>query len=144
MPPSAYFAKYKNAEFSAYILGWGNSSGDGSSILTSVVHSTNAETGRGSWNHHYATPELDTIISEALGTVDNTKREELYAEAMRKVMADASMISLYAQLVLVVTRKGLAYHPPATEAPLAHNGTRQEARRLGEVGVITCKSLGEP
>src|SRR3546814_3555533 len=87
-PPSAYFAQYKNAEFSAYILGWGNSSGDGSSILTSVVHSTNAETGRGSWNHHYETPELDTIISEALGTVDNTKREELYAEAMRKVRSE--------------------------------------------------------
>src|SRR3546814_10661179 len=128
MPPSAYFAKYKNAEFSAYILGWGNSSGDGSSILTSVVHSTNAETGRGSWNHHYETPELDTIISEALGTVDNTKREELYAEAMRKVMVDASMIPLYAQLVLVATKTGIDYQPAEDEAPLNRQTKRLTSR----------------
>src|SRR3546814_20811746 len=75
LPPSAYFAQYKNAEFSAYILGWGNSSGDGSQILTSVVQSTNANTGRGSVHHHYETHELDPINHAALGTVDNTKRQ---------------------------------------------------------------------
>src|SRR3546814_16332011 len=68
MPPSAYFAQYKNAEFSASILGWGHSSGDGSSLLPSVVHSPHAETGRGSWNPQSKTPELDTITPQTLGT----------------------------------------------------------------------------
>jgi peptide/nickel transport system substrate-binding protein len=121
MPGNVYFPKFNKAEFGAYILGWGNSSGDASSVLTSVVHSADKATGRGSWNHNYANPKLDALISKALGTVDDKRREELYAETMKIVMDDAAIIPLHAQLVIVATRKGLIYTPAADEATLAQN-----------------------
>ncbi|WP_299868488.1 ABC transporter substrate-binding protein [uncultured Hoeflea sp.] len=121
LPPSAYFPEYKNAAFSAYILGWGNSSGDASSILTSVGHSADKTSGRGSWNHHYESAELDALIEQGLGTVDDEKREALYADAMRKIMEDVAMIPLHAQLVLVATQKNLEYRPTANEWTLAQN-----------------------
>lgn len=121
MPGNVYFTKYKQAAFGAYILGWGNSSGDASSVLTSVVHSPDRATGRGSWNHNYSNTTLDALIDEALGTVDDTRREALYAKAMARVMDDAAIIPLHAQLVIVATRRGLVYTPAADEATLAQN-----------------------
>ena len=121
MPANVYFPKYNKASFGAYILGWGNSSGDASSVLTSVVHSPNKATGRGSWNHNYTNATLDALIDAALGTVDDTRREALYAKAMERVMEDAAIIPLHAQLVIVATRKGLTYTPAADEATLAQN-----------------------
>jgi peptide/nickel transport system substrate-binding protein len=64
---------------------------------------------------------LDALISKALATVDDTRREELYAETMKIVMDDAAIIPLHAQLVIVATRKGLTYTPAADEATLAQN-----------------------
>ncbi len=121
MPGNVYFPKFNQAAFGAYILGWGNSSGDASSVLTSVVHSPDRAAGRGSWNHNYSNTTLDALIDEALGTVDETRREALYAKAMAKVMEDAAIIPLHAQLVIVATRKGLVYTQAADEATLAHN-----------------------
>jgi len=121
MPGSVYFPKFNERAFSAFILGWGNSSGDASSILTSVVHSPDKASGRGSWNKTYANPALDAAIDKALGTVDDQRREALYAETMKTIMDDAAIVPLHAQLVIVGTRKGLSYTPAADEATLATN-----------------------
>lgn len=40
---------------------------------------------------------------------------------MARVMDDAAIIPLHAQLVIVATRRGLVYTPAADEATLAQN-----------------------
>jgi ABC-type transport system substrate-binding protein len=63
---------------------------DPNNYLWSAYHSSTA----GEWTNpgHYKNNEVDKILEEALGTLDEEKRKELYAQAQRIIVEDAPNI----------------------------------------------------
>ena len=112
MPAASFFSRVLRAEFTIHLAGWGPDTGEASSDLIELVASSNPEKGRGAvfMPDKYANPKVDTIIEQALATIDVEKRESLYREAERLAMPDMPIIPLHHQVNLWAVRKGLIFH----------------------------------
>jgi peptide/nickel transport system substrate-binding protein len=112
MPAASFFTRRLHGEFSMYLAGWGSDTGEASSDLTELVASSDPDKGRGAVfaPEKYANPKVDTIIEQALATIDTDKRESLYREAERLAMPDMPIIPLHHQVNIWAVRKGLVYH----------------------------------
>jgi len=120
--PWATFASQSSAPtyaFSLMLVGWGSGTGEVSSPLRSLIATVGP--GRGASNRgRYSNPKVDSLLQEALNTVDDEKREKLLQEASEVAMADQAIIPLHYQVNVWATRKGLSYTPRADEYTLAH------------------------
>ena len=112
MPAAAFFSRVLRAEFSMHLAGWASDTGEASSDLTELVASSDPDKGRGAvfMPDKYANPKVDTIIEQALATIDQDKRESLYREAERLAMPDMPIIPLHHQVNIWAVRKGLTFH----------------------------------
>lgn len=119
LPTSIYFPRLIRREFSAYLLGWGNASGDAATLLRDVMTTRDTVAGLGSWNMATADPELDRMVLESTADMDLKRRAAGMAAAMRLVAERDYMLPLHAQLVVAATRRGLSYTPYADESTLA-------------------------
>lgn len=117
MPKSVYFSKMLAGEFSAYMLGWGNTRGDSISVLKNVIHSRGKA--GGTWNSSYSNPILDQAIDEAMSIMDQFSRERILRSIMSKAMIDNALLPLHSQPVIVATRRDLHYTPLPSEETLA-------------------------
>jgi peptide/nickel transport system substrate-binding protein len=111
MPSNVFFSKALHAEFSIRLTGWASDTGEASSNLTELVASSNPEKGRGAvfMPDKYANPKVDTIIEQALATIDEEKRESLYREAERLAMPDLPIIPIHHQVNVWAVRKGINF-----------------------------------
>lgn len=125
MPTVLYFPRLVRREFSAFLLGWGNTSGDAASFLRDVIASRDQSRGLGSWNMATADEELDQMIITSTIDMDPERRFVGMAAAMRRVMERHYIVPLHAQLSLVATRRGIAYEPQADESTLAIAAARR-------------------
>ena len=125
MPTSLYFPRLTRREFSAYLLGWGNASGDAATFLRDVMASRDPALGLGSWNMATADPELDRMLLEATSDMQPDRRAAGMAAAMRLVAERDYLVPLHLQLVLAAARRGIAFQPYADEATLAIAARRQ-------------------
>jgi len=120
MPLAAYFPKARNLEFPLAMLGWGSFSGD--LALRSVVATFDPEKGTGAWNWgRYSNPKVDRLVSQALATVDDARREALAREAMALTMADRPVILLHHQIATWAMRRDLRYAARTDEYTFAHH-----------------------
>ena len=119
MPTSLYFPRLIRREFSAYLLGWGNASGDAATFLRDVIASRNASLGLGSWNMATADTELDPMIVEATADMNLAQRTARMAATMRLVAERDYVVPLHAQLAVAAARRGIAFQPFADETTLA-------------------------
>ncbi len=121
MPAATFFSRSLHAEFSIRLTGWASDTGEASSNLTELVASSNPEKGRGAvfMPEKYANPKVDTIIEQALATIDLEKRESLYREAERLAMPDMPIIPLHHQVNIWAVRKGLTFHARMQERTYA-------------------------
>jgi peptide/nickel transport system substrate-binding protein len=121
MPSAVFFSRVLHAEFTMHLAGWAPDTGEASSDLTELVASSNPEKGRGVvfLPDKYANPRVDTIIEQALATIDQVKRESLYREAERLAMPDMPIIPLHHQVNIWAVRKGLTFHARMQERTLA-------------------------
>ena len=112
MPAASFFSRALGAEFSIRLTGWASDTGEDSSNLTELIASSNPDKGRGAvfMPDKYANPKVDTIIEQALATIDTDKRESLYREAERLAMPDMPIIPLHHQVNVWAVRKGLVFH----------------------------------
>jgi peptide/nickel transport system substrate-binding protein len=112
MPAATFFSRVQRAEFSMRLAGWASDTGEASSNLTELVASSNPDKGRDAVYRpdKYANPKVDTIIEQALATIDQDKRESLYREAERLAMPDMPIIPLHHQVNIWAVRKGLVFH----------------------------------
>jgi len=112
MPAAAFFSRALRAEFSMRLAGWGSDTGEASSDLTELVASSDPAKGRGAvfMPDKYSNPKVDTIIEQALATIDQEKRESLYREAERLAMPDMPIIPLHHQVNIWAVRQGLTFH----------------------------------
>jgi peptide/nickel transport system substrate-binding protein len=112
MPAASFFSRVLHSEFSMHLAGWGSDTGEASSDLTELVATSDPAKGRGMvfMPDKYSNPKVDTIIEQALATIDTEKRESLYREAERLAMPDMPIIPLHHQFNVWAVRKGLTFH----------------------------------
>ncbi len=117
MPAASFFPRVLRAEFSMHLAGWASDTGEASSDLTELIASSDPDKGRGMvfMPDKYSNPKVDTIIEQALATIDTEKRESLYREAERLAMPDMPIIPIHHQVNLWAVRKGLVFHPRMQE-----------------------------
>jgi peptide/nickel transport system substrate-binding protein len=121
MPAATFFSRVLRAEFTMHLAGWASDTGEASSDLTELIASSDPDKGRGAvfMPDKYANPKVDTIIEQALATIDLDKRESLYREAERLAMPDMPIIPLHHQVNIWAVRKGLLFHARMQERTLA-------------------------
>jgi peptide/nickel transport system substrate-binding protein len=112
LPAAAFFTGALRGDFSMRLSGWLSDTGEASSDLIELVASSDPGKGRGAvfTPDKYSNPKVDTIIEQALATIDRDKRESLYREAERLAMPDMPIIPLHHQVNLWAVRAGLSFH----------------------------------
>jgi len=73
-----------------YLLGWGNSTYDADNTYFPWFHT-------GELLATYSHPEIDKLLEEARGTMDEARRLELYHNVAEKLAEDAAWVFLYQQ-----------------------------------------------
>ena len=113
---TTFIARAGRQEFSAFLVGWGSSTGEASSPLRSLVATFNREKGFGASNRgRYSNPELDRLLEQALATVDDEKREKLLQDATRVAMEDVAIIPIHIQKNVWAMKRGLRHDARADE-----------------------------
>ncbi len=120
-PSSVFFTRGSKLEFSFLLVGWAADTAEASSPLKSLLATFDSKKGMGTANRgRYSNPKLDTLLDQALATVDDAKRETLLQQATEVGVGDFGIIPLYHQVNLWGTRKSITYTPRTDERTLAH------------------------
>ncbi len=133
MPSSAFYRRATRGgpeggpEFSIWLAGFGGGTGEASPALKSVAHSADAARGFGAINRgRYGNPDVDALIEEGLRTLDDARRQALFAEATEKAMRDLAVVPLYHPVNVWALRDPVRYDGRTDERTLA-----MEMRREG-------------
>jgi len=119
MPAAIQFSRGSKLEFSAFQAGWVGS-GEASSPLTALMATYDPKTGMGPSNRgRWSNPEFDAALGEALRTLDDTKRNALYARAAEVAVGDMGVVPVYFTINTWASRKDLTYDARADELSLA-------------------------
>ena len=103
----------EDAEFDAFLLGWGTVTLDADYGLYALLHSSEMPP-VGSNSTFYANDEVDALLDEARVTPDVDVREDLYSEAISMIWEDAPWIFLHNEGQVNAVREGvegLIHHP---------------------------------
>ncbi|WP_426959407.1 ABC transporter substrate-binding protein [Muricoccus radiodurans] len=115
-PYATFIGRATRREFPAALLTWGNSTGEASVVLNSVLRTVDRERGHGAANRVlYSNPEMDRLVAEAEREMDAGRREELLRQAQRAALDDIALVPLYLQSSLWAMRSGLMYEARADE-----------------------------
>jgi peptide/nickel transport system substrate-binding protein len=118
LPAATYFTKGRNGDFGVALLGWGSFAGD--LALRSLVATPSPQKGLGTWNWSgYSNAQLDRLVEQALGTVDQNEREALAKAAMAVAVKDHAVILLHHQIATWAMRSDLHYPGRTDEFTLA-------------------------
>lgn len=119
-PYATFIGRATRREVPAALLSWGNSTGEASVLINSVLRTYNRERGHGAANRvRYSNPELDRLAAAAEREMDPAKREALLQEATRLIVEDVALVPLYLQNAVWAMRADLTYEPRADERNLA-------------------------
>ena len=130
IPPANFFTRASQGangdpEFSFILVGWGAGTGETSGSLQALVGTFDRTRGWGAANRgRYSNKAMDEVLTEALRTVDNTKRAALLARASELSMNDLGIIPSHYQTNVWASRKGFKVVARADEYPLATGITR--------------------
>jgi peptide/nickel transport system substrate-binding protein len=116
LPWNSFVARAGKQDFSAFLLGWGTATAEGTNPLRAQIATWNPDRGMGTANRgRYSNPEVDALIDQALQTMDDGTREKIIQQATRKAMDDVPVIMLHLQKNIWAVRKGLTYEPRVDE-----------------------------
>jgi len=122
LPFAVYMPRAGKPEFTAALLGWGVSTGEGSYALTSLVATHNADKGLGPYNwSRYSNAKMDGLHEQALATMDNPRREKLLQEATEIAIREQAVVPLHYQVNTWAARRGYTYTPRTDERTYAHD-----------------------
>jgi len=108
---SAYLEGTANGEHEMALIGW-ESNGDGDLALYPLFHST--KFGAAGNRSFYSNAEVDALLDQARGVVDQEARNNIYKEIQVKLMDDAVAVPLYFPTLDIAARadlKGVDLHP---------------------------------
>ena len=118
--PPVFLKNRDEYRYSAFLSGWGAETGEMSNPLRALVATPSREKGMGGSNRgRYSNPAMDAKLEEAMGTVDDKKREALLQEAGRLVRADFGILPVQFELSVWAMRRDLGYTTRADQATLA-------------------------
>jgi peptide/nickel transport system substrate-binding protein len=121
LPSAVYFTRANKLEFSLMLVGWASDTAEASSPLKAQLATFDPKKGMGTANRgRYSNPKMDSVLSVALATVDDAKREKLLQQATEIAINDLGIIPLHHQVNLWGMRKGIVYTPRTDERTLAH------------------------
>ena len=108
-------------EFSMFLSGWGSATGEPTSPLKSLLTTHDKSKGSGVANRgRHSDPEVDRLVWEALGTVNDDKRAALLVKATERAIGqNQGIIPVHFLINTWATRKGLKYDPRVDERTLA-------------------------
>src|SRR5215467_15723711 len=110
MTQSQFFAKRNKRDFGFWLSGRLADTGEMSSTLRSLIATPNKDKGMGPTNPGgYSNLKVDTLIEQALATIDDTKRGALLAQASRTAMDDYGLLPLHFEKPTWALRKDLDY-----------------------------------
>lgn len=116
LPWSSYVGQANKQAFSAFLFGWGTGTAEASDPLIAQNATFTPAKGWGASNRgRYSNPEVDKLITQALGTADDNAREKILQQAQRVVFEDVALIPLHIQKNIWATRTGLIYVPTVGE-----------------------------
>jgi len=108
--PPVFFKNRDSFKYSAYMAGWGASTGELSNALKSLVATPDRAKGMGTTNSgRHSNKEMDAKLEQALVTIDDAKREALLGEASKILMAEHGIIPIHFEVSVWAMRKGLTY-----------------------------------
>ncbi len=120
MPSAVYFNRATKLEFGFMVLGWGTESGEQGSAMRSLLATYDQAKGMGVTNRgRYSNPAFDKVLSEALVTMDDKKREAMIQQAAEMVMGDVGLIPLHYEVSTWATAKGFKYTARTDQYTLA-------------------------
>lgn len=120
MPSAVYFTRATKLEFGFMLLGWGTESGEQGSAMRSLLATFDTAKGMGVTNRgRYSNPAFDTLLSEALVTMDDKKREVAIVKAAEMVMDDVGLIPLHYEVSTWAAVKSLKYTARTDQYTLA-------------------------
>ena len=100
----AYFKRYLGKQFQdAYLLGLGGPMQDGDELYNLV-----SSKGRGLY---YRNERVDALFDLGRGTMDTTKRRQVYRDLARAMVEDATWVFLLQQVDIYATRDRLSWTP---------------------------------
>lgn len=112
-PASSYFSDYagnlnyvKENGIGLAGHGWGSDWPDGYGFLQAIVDSRTIRDA-GNYNLSVKNPEVDKLIDQASGELDEAARNKLWVEVDKKVMEDASILPVVWAKSLLMRGKGL-------------------------------------
>lgn len=122
MTARTFFSRARKREFGIFLAGWAAFTGEASSPLKSLVATRDPDRGLGPTNRSgYSNPRMDAFLMEAIGTIDDDRRERLLQQAMGVVMTDYAILPLHFEKTLWGLREGLTYQGRADQYTVAQD-----------------------
>ncbi|HLJ21789.1 MAG TPA: ABC transporter substrate-binding protein [Stellaceae bacterium] len=120
LPSSIFFPRAAKSEFSLFLVSWSSETGEPSGALRGILATRDASRGWGASNRGgYSSSAFDAALQEALGTIDDERREELLDRATEIALGDEAIVPIQFQLAIWGMRPGLIYTPRSDGYTLA-------------------------
>ncbi|MBR0642895.1 ABC transporter substrate-binding protein [Plastoroseomonas hellenica] len=120
MPWSVYASRSAQGEFSLSLGAWGVNTGETSNPIKAVLATPNRAAGLGASNSgRYSNPEVDRLLLQALGTMDDMARNALLAQASEIAFNDLAILPLHHEVSVWAARRGITYETRNDQYTLA-------------------------
>jgi peptide/nickel transport system substrate-binding protein len=121
MPSNVFFSRGSKLEFSILLAGWGAETGETSSPLRALLATFDQKAGLGTANRgRFSDPGVDALLTQALTTIDDTKRGIMLARASDKAVGELmGLVPLHYEVSTWATRKDMAYKARADQYTFA-------------------------
>ena len=119
LAPPVFFKTRDAFEFSAYIAGWGNSTGEALTTLRALAGTRNKAAGVGSSNGgRYSNPELDALLDQASEEMNEDARRAILEKANNLVLSDFGILPIHFEVPVWALRAPLVYEARADQFTL--------------------------
>ena len=120
MTRAIYFPRRAKKEFSVALGGWGSGTGEAASFLRQWPATPDAAKTIGGSNYGgWQDAEFDTLIREAIQTLDDAKREELLRKAGARALEGAAFIPLHFESTIWASKAAIKVTGRADQFTLA-------------------------
>lgn len=114
--PAVFFKNRDSYAYSAYLAGWGTSTGEMSNTLLSLLVTPNKEKGQGTTNRsRYSNPAMDKLVIDSGGMMDDAQRAAALAKASEIAMADFAMLPIHFEHSIWAMKKGITFEGRADQ-----------------------------
>jgi len=122
--PAVFFKNRDSYAYSAYLAGWGTSTGEMSNTLNSLLVTPDKDKGVGTTNRsRYSNPEVDKLVADSATTMDDAQRAALLAKASEVAMADYAMLPIHYEHSVWAMKKDVKFAGRADQQTMVQSIT---------------------